>query len=53
MMKRKEIFFTETQLERIDGERGEKSRSEAIRRIVDYYYEIKDKENTYDKNKRK
>jgi hypothetical protein len=45
-MTRKEIYLTDKQIKRIDKERGETSRSEAIRRIIDYYYEQKDKGDT-------
>lgn len=50
-MIRKDIYLTTAQLKRIDDDRGDKSRSELIRRIIDNHYELKDKkENTNDKN---
>lgn len=41
-MIRMNIYLTETQTTRLDEDKGGKTRSELIRRIIDSYYEIKD-----------
>lgn len=42
-MIRTDVYLTETQIEKLNKDRNGKSRSELLRRIIDHYYESKDK----------
>jgi metal-responsive CopG/Arc/MetJ family transcriptional regulator len=50
-MIRTDIYLTSSQVQRLDEDKGGKSRSELIRRIIDNYYELKDKKENVENDK--